>query len=150
MATMLPYKDGALRIAHSNDASNDPVRAELAAMQAIADAMTRLSEESRRRVAEWAGEHFGGAVKVASPPPAPRTVTPATGPALDDTALAVADLEDFFERRPDEADLTLIGPEEGCALEPAPATAADDQPVVSMIHGFVEEFQKLARDWESA
>jgi hypothetical protein len=30
-----------------------------------------------------------------------------------------------------------------------PASPAEQQPMVSMIHGFVEEFQKLAREWDA-
>jgi hypothetical protein len=73
--------------------------------------------------------------------------------------LAVSDLIDFFDAKPaGRNDLDdLFDPAEGCAVgeddtgkEKAPAKVKEKEPVVSMIHGFVEDFKKLARDWESA
>jgi hypothetical protein len=51
-------------------------------------------------------------------------------------SLSVEDLDDWFDndRTPPPDDRL-----------PEPASA---QPVVSMIHGFVVDFQKLARDWQ--
>lgn len=156
MGTMVQYSrpDAALRVAHSHDSTPiDPVRAEVAAMQTIADAMAKLPEDARGRVLRWAGELFGNVVLSA---PAPTAAPPASAAVpAGDADLAVADLVDFFDSTP-VVDDDLIDPAEGCSLvetAPAnvePASAKEDQPVVSMIHSFVEEFQKLAREWESA
>ena len=56
--------------------------------------------------------------------------------AQDDSDLSVGDLEDWFD--------TDKTPPPDDRLPQAVTT----QPVVSMIHGFVEDFRKLARDWQ--
>jgi hypothetical protein len=147
--------ESALRVAFSPDivdpAPLDPVRAELGAMETIGAAMTPLSGEARTRVLRWAAELF------AHTPATPDVSVSAAGAAGAD--LAVSDLIDFFDTKPaGRNDLNdLFDPAEGCALgdadtekEKAPAKLKENEPVVSMIHGFVEDFKKLARDWESA
>lgn len=156
MGIMVPYgrADAALRVAHSRDSTPvDPVHAEVAAMETIADAMAKLPEDARGRVLRWVGELFGNVVLSA---PATRSAPPAAASAsTGDPDLALPDFSDFFGATSADDD-DLIDPAEGCSLvETAPAdidtaTAQEDQPVVSMIHSFVEEFQKLAREWESA
>ena len=56
--------------------------------------------------------------------------------ASEEDSLSVGDLEDWFD--------TDNTPPPDDRFPQAVAT----QPVVSMIHGFVEDFQKLARDWQ--
>lgn len=55
-----------------------------------------------------------------------------------DPNLAVAGLESFFGEEPSSCEAT----------PPSPQVVAD-QPVVSMIHDFVTDFQKLAIEWQS-
>jgi hypothetical protein len=153
---------------------------ELAAMQAVADALTALSPEARERVLQWAIDLFQARDRV-TPPPGAASVH---GTASD-AGLSVAGLEDLFECRPAsqrddfriveftpradtlannasaddltlEADMLLDAAEERRPEPPAvPITppagpaAQEPQPVLSMLHSFVEDFQKLAREWDS-
>jgi hypothetical protein len=145
--------ESALRVAFSNDivdsAPLDPVRAEVGAMETIGAAMAPLSGEARVRVLRWAAELFGNT------PATPDVSVPgAAGAAGAD--LAVSDLIDFFDAKPAGGN-DLFDPAEGCTFggvdtgkEKEPAKVKEKEPVVSMIHGFVEDFKKLARDWESA
>ena len=119
-------------------------RSELEAMEAIADLLARLPDAAaRNRVLKWADAMFHQAEPALfSPTAAPplHVVRPvafrdSNVTAQDDSDLSVGDWEDWFDKKP-----------------PPPADrfpqAVKAQPVVSMIHGFVEDFQKLARDWQ--
>jgi hypothetical protein len=120
-------------------------RLELEAMEGIAELLARLPDAAARtRVLQWVeGVFRPGEPALSSPAAAPplHVVRPvaiqdSTVTAGDDSDLSVGDLEDWFD-----TDKT-----------PPPddrfPQAVRTQPVVSMIHGFVEDFQKLARDWQ--
>jgi hypothetical protein len=144
----------ALKVAFSNDpAPLDPVRAEVVAMETIAEAMATVSPEARGRVMRWAGELFGDGAATAA-------TKPAGAAAAVGGDLSVGDLADFFEAKPEDlADQTdLLDLAECWPVAPANENESEienekekqKEPIVSMIHGFVEDFKKLARDWESA
>ncbi len=114
-------------------------------MEGIAALLARLPDAAaRHRVLQWVEAVFHPAeAALSSPAAAPplHVVRPvpfhdSTVTAQDDSDLSVGDLEDWFD-----TDKT-----------PPPddrfPQAVKTQPVVSMIHGFVEDFQKLARDWQ--
>jgi hypothetical protein len=87
--------DGPRKLARGEEPQANPVGAELAAMQAIADAMAALpDDEARRRVVEWIAERFDVQPKQAAP--ASSTVEFPATPAHD-SSLSVAGLEEFFD-----------------------------------------------------
>jgi hypothetical protein len=123
-------------------------RTELSVMQLIADQLAQLPDDTaRRRVLQWANEMFG--VKCTAPAAAlslvePNRVQTAAAPlravphaAADDPDddLSLGNLSDWFE--------VATAP-----LENSHAQTQGDEPVVSMIHDFVSDFQKLAHDWQ--
>jgi hypothetical protein len=119
-------------------------RSELAAMEGISDLLARLPDAAARdRVLHWVDAIFRQDTPAPVPMPAPtplHVVRPAafresTVDAADDGYLSVKDLDDWFDK-------DSISPPDDRLPEPVSA-----QPVVSMIHGFVSDFQKLARDW---
>jgi hypothetical protein len=75
-----------------------------------------------------------------------------------EVGLSMAGIDDLFERRlPTGDDGAIMEPAANASLsavEDAADThvtqrpALETQPVVTMLHGFVEDFQRLARDWE--
>ncbi len=109
--------------------SPDDLTAEIAAMQKIGTALAGLNDEVRLRVLRWAAERFS--------PLAPVQVA-ATQPNGQDTTLAVDSLEDFFDTR-----------SPGSQVEQAPCTSGAE-PVESMVKGFVDDFQRIAREWQGA
>lgn len=153
MGTMIQYKqsDSSAAATRNTPEAVDRARTELSVMQAIAEQLAQLQDDrSRHRVLSWAEEAFG--VKEAAPaggPSAQPIATPAQVAPLtmvprsakvaeEDDGLTIGDLKEWFDV-PSPPD-----PDDSCS----PADA--DQPVVSMIHGFVEDFQKLARDWQAS
>ena len=148
-------------------------RSELAVMEGIAELLGQLTDEAAvGRVLQWVdsvyrqGEPASVAAAVRTPTPAPvlapapapspTLATPALAPApvdpvlteavwepkveaLSDSDLRVDDLADWFEQP--------------SASEPPNRPASETgatQPVVSMLHDFVSDFQKLARDWQES
>lgn len=152
MGTMIQYKqsDSSTATTRNTPEAADCARTEISVMQTVADQLARLQDgASRHRVLSWAEEIFG--VKEAAPAGGP-SVQPVATPAQvapltmvprsatvaeEDDALTVGDLKDWFDV-PSPSD-----PDDS-------RSPAADQPVVSMIHGFVEDFQKLARDWQAS
>jgi hypothetical protein len=136
-----------------NEATRSPhehsdLRAELVAMQAVAEAVALLPAAARARVLRWTAERFAadgahatmstGADRAAiRPAPAALTLVHARQAAMNDPGLAVTGLETLFETEKME--------EPGAPPEEPVATS--EQPVASMISHFVADFQKLARDW---
>ena len=117
-------------------------------MRAIADALEHLpNDEARARVLQWVAEFF-----VVAPVAPPRPAAKRGRARGTDPYLAVAELSSFFDADrepmaapPDAADAFEAMDEEPPAPDPAPQA---DQGVVSMVHSFVADFQKLARDWQ--
>jgi hypothetical protein len=107
---------------------------ELSAMQAIANALTSLPDgEARTRVLRWAAGHFEANMTL--------SVVQA------ETAQAAAALQGDVD--PLNLDTIFddgIAPKfrRNTPLRPA------KPPVVTALHNFVADFQKLARDWQSA
>ena len=114
----------------------DRVGAELAAMRSVGEALEHVrDDETRARVLRWAAESFGLSTAPRVSPPAQPALSPSVAAVDVDPNLAVSELEWLFAEK-----LTLP--------DPTPTSSSDPgQPVVSMIHGFVADFQKLARDW---
>jgi hypothetical protein len=131
---------------HTLTPAERPVRTELAAMRSIAETLEGLPDnEARARVLRWAAEYFRVDQPERSSPPAPAAGLPA--PRHADSDLAVAELSSYFEPRPEPVNAA----EEFGEPEPKPDTAPAKEPdrgVLSMVHNFVAEFQKLARDWQ--
>ena len=114
-------------------------------MEGIADLLARLPDAAAcNRVLQWVEDVFHPAEpalsSTAAAPPLhvvrPVALQDSTVTAQDDSDLSVGDLEDWFDTEKPPP------PDDGFPQ------AARTQPVVSMIHGFVEDFQKLARDWQ--
>ena len=119
-------------------------------MEDIADLLARLPDAAaRHRVLQWAAAtvHQDGPASISMPGSTPGALTPlhversaafqeSKVNAQEDPSLSVGDLNDWFDK-----DST---PPADDRLQDAVAP----RPVVSMIHGFVEDFQKLARDWQ--
>jgi hypothetical protein len=149
MATLIPYRQQDPQAVTIKKADSTQAiaraRSELAAMEGISDLLARLPDAAARsRVLHWVDAIFRQDTPAPAPMPAPTPLhlaRPAafqqsTVDAADDCYLSVGDLDDWFEKDsvspPDDR---LPGP-------------VSNQPVVSMIHGFVADFQKLARDWQ--
>ena len=120
-------------------------RLELAAMEDIADLLARLPDAAARsRVLQWAEAivHQDEPAPISMPGATPLHLVrsaafqESTKHAQEDPDLSVGDLKDWFDRNstrpPDDRLPDSVGM----------------RPVVSMIHGFVEDFQKLAHDWQ--
>ena len=113
-------------------------------MEGISDLLAQLPDAAaRKRVLHWLDAVFRQDAPAPAPIPTP-TPLHVVQPAVfreskvnaPEDSLSVADLEDWFENpRTPPSDDRL----------PEPVSS---QPVVSMIHGFVVDFQKLARDWQ--
>ena len=149
MATLIPYRQHDPKaVTMDRTGSTDAVaiaRSELAAMEGISDLLAQLPDAAaRKRVLHWVDAIFrqDAPAPAAMPTPTPlRMVQPAvfresTVDASEEDSLSVGDLEDWFEN-------PRTPPPDDRLPEPA-----GTQPVVSMIHGFVVDFQKLARDWQ--
>jgi hypothetical protein len=162
MATLIPYRQqGPEAVTMEKTGSTQAAaraRSELEAMEGIADLLARLPDAAARsRVLQWVDAIFRQDKQALVTMPAPVT-TPALPPlhvvrpaafqeskaeAPEDWGLSVADLDDWFDNdKTPPPDDRLPEPDERL---PEPVST---QPVVSMIHGFVEDFQKLARDWQ--
>jgi hypothetical protein len=141
----------------SNRSSTDP---ELTAMQGVADALAGLPDAAARiRVLRWALDRFAAGEEeifgsADAPPPARSlTIVPARKPDIH-ADLEVCDLEDLFERRmngdAEDGDVVDGTPAPLVSTEPVveDTRRAANQPVASMIRGFVEDFRKLAREWD--
>lgn len=144
-----------------SDSASSELRGELAALKTVADALASLPDtEARARVLRWAAERFlvplaassARSATVPAPKAAawpPQFLDEGTSadllPALPngEADLTVEDLKDLFEP---------VRPAHQPMGRPAPVAAASAPPggtgVVSMIHGFVEDFQQLARAWQ--
>lgn len=150
MATLIPYRqhDPAAVTMEKTGSAQVAARArsELAAMEGIADLLTRLPDAAARaRVLHWVDAIF---VRTDEPAPLPMpAVTPlhvvrpaafqqSRVDASEDGDLSVGGVDDWFEKD------STAPPDD--RLQEAVST----QPIGSMIHGFVADFQKLARDWQ--
>jgi hypothetical protein len=110
---------------------------ELSAMQEIANALSTLPDgEARTRVLRWAAEHFDA------------NVTPSVVQAqqVQPTAALQA-----LEGEADPLNLDTIF-DDGIAptFHAQTPLRHAKPPVVTALHNFVADFQKLARDWQSA
>ena len=150
MAMLIPYRqhDPAAVTMEKTGSAQAAARArsELAAMEGIADLLTRLPDAAARaRVLHWVDAIFRQA-DAPAPQPMPaatplHVVRPAAfqefwPDASDDDGLSVGGVDDWFEK-----DST---PPPDDRLEEAVST----QPIGSMLDGFVADFQKLARAWQ--
>ena len=108
--------------------SND-LTAEIAAMAKIAAALGDLDASTRARVLRWVADRFSAAALTQPPVTAP--------PARPDMTLSVDGLGELF------ADRKSSAPAE-------PAVDGPSEPVESMVRGFVDEFQRIAREWQGA
>lgn len=138
--------------AHSDSTSTlaNQLNVELDAMKQIAEAVSSLPDrESRARVLRWVAERlatFSETQIGESCLPAPR-LSPDPAPAgaqmcastEGDSSLTVDGIEALFEQ---PRNLVIAG-----ASDPT-ATNQAGEATVSMVDGFVKEFQKLARDWD--
>jgi hypothetical protein len=157
MATLIPYRQHDPKAVTMNrTGSTDALaraQAELAAMEGISDLLTQLPDAAaRKRVLHWLDAIF----RQDAPAPAPMStrrplhvVQPvvfreSNVNAPENSSLSVGDLDSLsVEDFDDWFDNDRTPPPDDRLPEPASA-----QPVVSMIHGFVVDFQKLARDWQ--
>ena len=148
MPTLIPYRQHDPKAVTMNrTGSTEAVaraQAELAAMEGISDLLAQLPDAAaRKRVLHWLDAIFRQDAPAPAPMPTP-TPLHVVQPAVfreskvdaPEDSLSVADLEDWFEN-------PRTPPPDDRLPEPA-----GTQPVVSMIHGFVVDFQKLARDWQ--
>jgi hypothetical protein len=113
---------------------------ELSAMQAIAAALSALPDvEARTRVLRWAAEHFDANVtpSVTQEQPVQPTAAP-QAPQASEGDVDPLNLDTIFD---DGSAPTF---DTKTPLRPA------KPPVVTALHNFVADFQKLARDWQSA
>jgi hypothetical protein len=149
MATLIPYRQqNPETVTMEKTGATQAIaraRSELAAMEGMSDLLARLPDAAARsRVLYWVDAIFrqDTPAPVAMPAPTPlHVVRPAAFQeskvdASADCSLSVGDLDDWFDNdsTPPPADRL-----------PEPVST---QPAVSMIHGFVVDFQKLARDWQ--
>jgi len=152
------------------------VETELAAMAAIADALTSVADDAARfRVVRWAVELYASNADAESrkqdaagdltlePAPPPVLAAPVAVEAPLCGAVKTPDFDDVEFPVRGASDATLVvgdleslfpafdddGDLDMLALE-ADSEPVSDQPVDSMIERFVKDFQKLARDWENA
>jgi hypothetical protein len=111
-------------------------RLELAVMETIVAALSRLPDEpSRTRAVRWAMDALAEAPSEESTAAAPSATSLATTGPEPDGDLDVADLDHLFPATVTPA---------------ARGRAPIGQPIGSMVHGFVADFQKLVRDWHAA
>jgi hypothetical protein len=149
MATLVPYRQQdpeAVTMEKTGSAQAIArARSELAAMEGISELLARLPDAAARsRVLHWVDAIFRQDKPAPVPMPAPtplHVVRPAAFQeskvdAPEDSSLSVGDWTDWFDND------STPPPDDRL---PAPVSR---QPVVSMIHGFVVDFQKLARDWQ--
>jgi hypothetical protein len=115
-------------------ASTNDLMTEIDAMQKVGTALAELSDDARVRVLQWAADRFLQTPVAARPAPAPAAAPPATP---QDASLAVDGLGEFFQD-------ALAQP----YVERTPR--AGDEPLESMVKGFVDDFQRLAREWQGA
>ena len=111
---------------------------ELTTMQAIAVAFDGLEPSTRTRVMRWLQERYlAEAAPVFPAIPVLATVTQLRAvpprPIAQDEFLAVGALTELFKPR-----------------QPEIVAAPAEQPVTTMLHEFVTEFQDLAREWDGA
>jgi hypothetical protein len=148
------------------DQGNRVRQNELAAMRAISAAFEELEDnQARERVVRWAAEAFG--ISLTSPaatqaPPPVRILA-----AVVDSTLTVDGLDEFFgvpagrgahhdleQRRDTSLEISEADLHDGYAEPPAAAApvapVAPAQGVASLLHRFVADFQRLARDWKGA
>ena len=121
-------------------------RSELAAMEGISDLLARLPDAAARsRVLHWVDAIFRqDDTPAPGPTPAPTplhvvqrgAVQESKADAPEDSSLSLGDFDHWFDNH-------NTPPPDDRLPEPV-----SSQPVVSMIHGFVVDFQKLARDWQ--
>ena len=157
MATLIPYRQHDPEAVTMTKAGSiraiARARSELAAMEGISDLLAELPDAAARtRVLRWVDAIFRQDTPAPAPVAAPtplhmvRSVVfqESTVDAPDDCSLtvgdldylSVGDLDDWFDK-------DSVSPPDDRLPEPV-----SNQPVVSMIHGFVADFQKLARDWQ--
>jgi hypothetical protein len=140
------------------------VRNELAAMRAIATALESLPDNrARSRVMRWAIDvlelFVTDARSVSEPDTAENQVEEIAPPPSSDPSLDVDGIDELFDQAPTaraRVDQSLQAAEplspqtrmrEGGSERPQKRSAPDSLNVTSMIHGFVTDFQDLARDW---
>jgi hypothetical protein len=137
---------------------------ELEAMQAIAEVLGDLPDaETRARVLKWANELYGDGTYVAPTPALPEPlpgnvagvhvdveVDPQPLGATLDDPLAVEDLEELFSCPPPaRPDRETPRPPAPAAIEVQPPTPpAKPEAVATMLQSFIEDFRKLAAEWE--
>jgi len=149
MATLIPYSQhGPEAVTMEKTGSAEAIaraRSELAAMEGISDLLARLPDAAARsRVLHCVDAIFRHDKPAPVPMPAATPLHVVRPPALqeskveapEDWGLSVGDLDDWFDN-------DSTPPPDDRLPEPV-----STQPVVSMIHGFVVDFQKLARDWQ--
>jgi hypothetical protein len=136
-------------------AGRDEVTAELEAILAVGQALTRVQNaDGRRRVLNWAVERFNANVHAPKPP-----ARPATAP---DPMLLVDGLGDLFEAPghvPSRgAQAAVVHERLDDLFEPAPAAQpeetqceARDEPALDvLVADFVSDFRRLAVEWQRA
>jgi hypothetical protein len=122
--------------------AGDRARRELAAMQAVADALSQLTTDPAAcdRVLGWAAELFGSKARAAA--------GPAAVLRLADTARPVGQVA----HDPENLASLFDG---NAALQPAAPDLRERatpgaEPLGPMVESFVADFKELARDWHVA
>ena len=132
MGTMIQYGNSGRA-----SAPPDRARAELSAMQTIADILSSLPDiDARQRVLRWVAEHFDEA---------PATAIPA--PVRAKSGLSLAPLAPQAD--PENLDSLFENENTSILSADKPVCHSGPQPVASMIESFVDDFRKLANDWQS-
>jgi len=148
------------------DPTLDDIAVELAAMQAIARALSSIRDsETRQRVVMWATERFRIPTTLAAPA---RPTAPAS--SADDPALAVETLYDLFDHPRTTAvmpasqamQIALAGSEDDTLTltDPLPhaagaeardvTTVPREEPALdTLVKGFANELQRLAVEWQT-
>ena len=127
-----------VRMLPSPEPKADDLGAEIAAMESVARAVSSLPEAARERVLRWAVERYQLTALLPQAQAAPNAATLASTPA------PVSAVEQATADR----DLTLDGAELfGQTHRSNPATAPQGG-VESLVHDFVSEFQRVAKEWQ--
>ena len=121
-----------VRMLPSPEPKADDLGAEIAAMESVARAVSSLPEAARERVLRWAVERYQLTALLPQAQAAPHEATPASAPAPVSA----------------DRDLTLEGMELFGQTHRSNPSTAPQGGVESLVHDFVSEFQRVAKEWQ--
>jgi len=120
---------------------------EVEVMLQVAQALSALDADARRRVVHWVMERYD----IDAARPAPIEHAPVHVSSEDDPCLAVDGLTDFFTARPADNDDLEITESPVVTSDATAADAPARQPgVESLIRGFAADFRRVALEWQGA